>query len=93
MITAEEARWIISFREPEKFVRLAWVLATENISVAVGIDMRTGATVGEKWIAVRPEPPYLLVCAYVPATRKAELPVFLMPGPKSRFRRKLSRNT
>lgn len=82
MISAEDARWIISYLEPEQFVRLAWVLAAETRNVAVGLDMRTGETMCLKWIAAasKQEPPYFLVCAVCPASRKAELPGLLNAG-------------
>lgn len=82
MISAEDARWIIAFRGPEQLVRAAWRLAGSRLSVAIGIDMRTGATVGEKWPPSfdRPETPDMLVCAYCPAHRKAELPGLLAAG-------------
>lgn len=82
MISAEDARWIISYRGPENLIRAAWRLAGPRTSVAIGIDMRTGGTVGEKWPPSldRPETPDTLVCAYVPSHRKAELKGLLDAG-------------
>lgn len=81
-ISAEDARWIITFREPEQFVRFAWGLANEFQDAVVGIDMRTGKSEAEKWAPElnRTEAPYMLVCAHVPASRKAELPGLLNAG-------------
>ena len=83
-LSAEDLRWIISFRGPESFIRDAWRLANENTSAAMGVDMRTGAITAHRCPAGDEMPVEetedVLILAVCPAHRRAELPEFLEAG-------------
>lgn len=78
----EDIRFIISYREPEGFVRGAWKLASEDISAAMGLNMRTGMATVHRWAAGEdmPETEDEIILAVCPAHRKAELPGLLAAG-------------
>lgn len=81
VISAEDARWIIAFHEPEEIVRRAWNLATPATSAAVGLDMTSGKMTVHRWLAeeerLAEEIDGALVLAVCPASRRAELPRLL----------------
>ena len=84
-LSAEDIRWVISYREPESFVRAAWKLASETTNAAMGLaDPTTGAVVVNRWAAGQDMPPWevkeVLVLAVCPASRRAELPDLLLAG-------------
>lgn len=83
-LSAEDLRWVISYREPESFVRGAWKLAGEDTNAAMGLDLTTGAVVVNRWAAGQDMPPWevkeVLVLAVCPASRRAELPDLLLAG-------------
>lgn len=84
VLSAEDARWVISFQGPETFVRAAWILASETTNAATGLDMRTGAVIALRWGAGEDMPMEetedLIILAHCPAHRKAELPKLLEAG-------------
>ena len=49
MISAEEARWIVRYLEPEMVVRRAWRAATETTNASVGLSMETGELATLRW--------------------------------------------
>ena len=83
-LSAEDIRWIVSYRGPEGFVKGSWMLATPSTNAAMGLDLTTGAVVVNRWAAGEDMPPWeveeVLVLAVCPAHRKAELPGLLMAG-------------
>ena len=83
-LSAEDIRWIVSYRGPEGFVKGSWMLATPSTNAAMGLDLTTGAVVANRWAAGEDMPPWeveeVLVLAVCPAHRKAELPGLLMAG-------------
>ena len=82
--SAEDIRWIISYRNPESFVRAAWRLATPFKNAATGIDARTGMVTVHRWSAGEDMPKDdlddVLILVLCPAARKAELPGLVMAG-------------
>ena len=83
-LSAENLRWIISYRDPASFARAAWMLASEDTNAATGIDVRTGMVAVQRWGAGEdmPSEDDVLILAACPAARKAELPGLLMAGAK-----------
>lgn len=81
-LSAEDVRWIVSYRGPEEIVRAAWTLASETANAAVGLDARTGAVTALRWGAGKDMPVEetddVIILAVCPATRKAELPGLLV---------------
>ena len=84
VLSAEDVRWIIAYREPEGFIRGAWRLANENTSAAMGLDLRSGMVTVHRWPAGEELPPEetedVLILAVCPAHRRAELPGLLLDG-------------
>lgn len=82
MISVEDARWITAYFTPELSVRAAWIMATPDTSVAIGLDMTTGISTALRWAAGEdmPDEPNVVILAVCPASRKAELPDFLDAG-------------
>lgn len=80
----EDLRWVISFRGPESFVRGAWMLASPDMSAAMGLDLRTGMVTAHRWGAGEEMPVEesegVIILAVCPAHRRAELPGLLAAG-------------
>ena len=81
-LSAEDLRWVISYREPESFVRGAWKLAGEDTNAAMGLNMKTGMVTAHRWRAGTnmPETGDEIILAVCPAHRRAELPGLLAAG-------------
>lgn len=83
-LSSEDLRYIISYREPEGFVRGSWRLANESTNAAMGVNVRTGMVTAHRWPAGEEMPVEesegVIILAVCPASRKAELPGLLTAG-------------